>query len=87
MTENNNEQEDKEQDDSKEDSGGGNQSEIAKQTEKANAAAERLEKATEENEATIAKARLAGVAEAGKPEEKKTEETPVEYASRIVNNG
>ena len=64
------------------DSGKGDKSELVKQTEQANLAAERLEKAKEELEAAEAKRRLGGGSEAGQPQEKK-EETPKEYNDRI----
>ena len=60
----------------------GDKSELSKQTDAANAAAERMEKATEEFKAAEAKARLGGVTEAGQTQEKK-EETPKEYNDRI----
>ena len=81
MEEKNNEE--KGDEESKEDSGDGDESEIVKQTRLANEAAERMEKATAENEKSIAKARVAGVTEAGKEPEKKVVETPKEYAERM----
>ena len=59
------------------DSDKGNQSELAKETEQANVASERMEKATEELNAAEARRRLGGVTEAGQqtqivsPEDKK----------------
>ena len=50
------------------DSGKGDKSELVKQTEQANLAAERLEKAKEELEAAEAKRRLGGGSEAGQPQ-------------------
>ena len=62
-------------------------SEIVKQTEEANKAAERMANEREQLEATIAKAKLAGVTEAGKPAEEKKEETNQEYVDRMRKNG
>ena len=61
-------------------------SEIVKQTEEANKAAETMKEEREKLEATLAKAKLAGVTEAGKPAEEKKEETPLEYKDRIMAN-
>ena len=77
-----NEEKDKEKEPTSSDSGKGDKSELVKQTEQANLAAERLEKAKEELEAAEAKRRLDGGSEAGQPQEKK-EETPKEYNDRI----
>ena len=66
------------------DSEAGDKSELVKQTELANAAAERMEKATEELNAAEARRRLGGTTEAGTPAEKK-EETAKEYKDRIVS--
>ncbi len=74
--------------------GDGDKSELAKQTETANAAAERMEKAEkrlvgikEELEAIRAKNRLGGSSEAGKPAEEAKKETPREYAERMERGG
>lgn len=61
----------------------GNKSELAKETDAANIAAERMEKATEELNAAEAKRRLGGIAEGGIQKEKPKEETPLEYRTRI----
>ena len=61
-------------------------SEIVKQTEEANKAAVNLKEEREALEAATAKAKLAGVTEAGKPTEEKKEETPLEYKNRIMAN-
>ncbi len=53
----------------------GDKSELVKETEQANAASERMEKATEELNAAEAKRRLGGVTEAGQsPAKEPTEE-------------
>ncbi len=66
------------------DSEEGDKSELVKQTEAANAAAERMEKATEELNAAEARRRLGGTTEAGTPAEKK-EETDKEYKDRVMS--
>ena len=70
--------------------GDGDKSELAKQTETANAAAERMEKANEKaekillrNEELEATRTLGGGSEAGQPAEKAPEFTPDEKASRV----
>ncbi len=68
------------------DTGEGDKSELAKETELANAAAERMEKATERQEAAIAKARLGGISEAGQPPVEAKEETDKEYKDRIIGS-
>ncbi len=67
------EQEEEEGQSPADDSGDGDKSELAIETEAANAAAERMEKAKEEIDAAEAKRRLGGTAEAGisKPKPKK----------------
>ncbi len=60
----------------------GDKSALVKETEAANAAAERMEKATEELNAAEAKRRLGGVTDAGQAPVKK-EETAIEYRDRI----
>ena len=80
--ENNNEKEGEKSE--SENSGDGNQSELSKQTNAANAAAERMELATEALKAEQAKARLGGVTDAGqekKPEAK--DESDHEYRVRV----
>jgi hypothetical protein len=57
-----------------EDNGDGDKSELAKETDSANAAAERMEKATEELNAAEARRRLGGTAEAGQTPKKQTED-------------
>ena len=57
--------------------------EIVKQTDAANAAADRMEKATAELNKAEAKARLGGVTTGGKEENKPKEETDKEYRTRI----
>lgn len=65
------------------DTGEGDKSEMAKETDAANAAAERLEKANEKKENLIAKAKLAGVAEAGQETKKKEPLSDIEYAEAM----
>lgn len=67
-----------------EDTGEGDKSELAKETEQANAAAERMEQATEKLEAATAKARLGGVAEAGQQPVKKPEIDAEQYARNVI---
>lgn len=76
------EKETKKEEPAPDNAGEGDKSELAKETDAANAAAERMEKATEELNAAEAKRRLGGVTEAGQTPEKK-EETPKEYRARI----
>jgi len=66
-------------------SGEGFQSETNKKVEELNADTERINKAIAENENAKARQRLGGVAEAGQTAVKK-EETPKEYADRIMKN-
>lgn len=68
---------------STDDSGDGNQSELVKQTDAANAAAERMELATQALKAEQAKARLGGVTEAGQKKEEKKEESDHDYRVRV----
>ena len=65
------------------DTGEGDKSELVKQTELANAAAERMEKATEELNAAEARRKLGGMTEAGQVEKKKPL-TPEEVAERVA---
>lgn len=86
MTEENNEQKEKEEnktESSTDNSGEGNKPSLTEQIAEANLAAERMEKATAELKAEQAKARLAGVTEAGKPTEKPTKLTDQEYAEAL----
>ena len=57
-----------------EDNADGDKSELAKETDSANAAAERMEKATEELNAAEARRKLGGTAEAGQTPKKETED-------------
>jgi hypothetical protein len=62
----------------------GDKSELAKETDAANAAAERMEKATEELNAAEARRRLGGTAEAGaQPKPKPAKLTDTEYAEAL----
>ena len=61
----------------------GDKSELSKETELANTAAERMEQATEELKAAEAKARLGGIAVAGQPREKPKRLSDVEYAEKF----
>jgi len=84
-----NEEEENESSNSNDDKG--NKSKKINTIERANIAAERLEKANEEareilarQEEIISKRILGGESEAGKEQEKPKEETPKEYAERIL---
>ena len=65
------------------DSGEGDKSKLAVETEAANAAAERMENAKEELEATEARTRLGGTAEAGSVKEKPKRLTNTEYSDAM----
>lgn len=71
---------DKEEESASDDTGEGDKSELAKETDAANAAAERMEKATEELKAAEARRRLGGTTEAGGEAPKPPEIDNVEYA-------
>ena len=76
----------KEEEPTPDNSGEGDKSELAKETDAANAAAERMEKATEELKAAEAKQKLSGVIPAGQATKKEEEETPAEYTQRTMKN-
>ncbi len=65
------------------DSGKRDKSELAKETDAANEAAERLEKAKEDLDIAEAKRSLGGMTEAGGKEPEKKPETDEEYAERV----
>ena len=87
MTEDKNNEQEKEEEDKTEsttdNSGEGNISGLVKATDEANKASERMADERRQLDASIAKAKLAGVTEAGKPTESKKEETAKEYNDRI----
>ena len=72
------------QDTTTEDSGEGVQSETDKKVEQLNADTERINEAIAENENAKARQKLGGQSEAGKPSEKPKEETPEEYAKKVM---
>ena len=76
--------EEQEQENSKENTWEGIQSETAKETERINSETERLKKAIAEKENAEARAKIAGVTDAGIQPEKPVEETPAEYKDRIL---
>lgn len=59
-------------------------SETVKETERIQAETEQLNKAIAEKANADARAKIAGVADAGQPAEKPAEETPAEYAKRLT---
>ena len=65
----------------------GNESKTNDEVEKINADTERINKAIAENENAKARQRLGGITEAGKAPEKPKEETPQEYAERVIQGG
>ena len=67
------------------DAGEGDKSELVKQTDAANAAAERLEKAKKELDAAEALRRLGGGSEAGQEPVKPKEEEPVSYMEKALS--
>ncbi len=67
------------------DTGKGDKSQLAIETEAANAAAERMEQAKEELEAAEARTRLGGTTEAGGVKEEKVK-TPLEEAKSYVKD-
>lgn len=70
----------------KEDTGGGNIAEMDKATQAANTLIKEMGEERARLDNSLAKAKLAGIAEAGKPIEEKKEETPKEYADRVMRN-
>lgn len=66
-------------------SGEGDKTPLAIETDAANAAADRMVEEREKLEAATAQAKLAGTAEAGQQKEKPKEETPEEYANRVMS--
>ena len=90
MTEGNkdNEQEKEEEDKTEsttDNSGEGNISGLVKATDEANKASERMADERRQLDASIAKAKLAGVTEAGKPADKPKEESDKEYKDRVMS--
>jgi len=87
----NNEKKGEEDKPTTEDTGDGDNSSILEATEAANKAAERLETANAEQAKVNAEARtrglMGGLAEAGKPNEAKEEESPKEYVDRLMKTG
>ncbi len=73
-----------EQETKQEDTGEGVQSETVKETERIRAETERLNKAIAEKENADARAKIAGVTDAGVQPEPEKEETPAEYKDRIL---
>lgn len=67
----------------KEDNADGDKSELAKETDAANAAAERMEKATEELNAAEAKRRLGGTSEGGIESKPKLSKEEQEAKDRV----
>ena len=65
------------------DIGEGDKSETVKETERIREETERLNKAIAEKENADARAKIAGVTDAGEQPPKEPEETPAEYAKRI----
>ena len=62
-------------------------SDTVKDTERIQAETEQLNKAIAEKANADARAKIAGVADAGQPSGKPKEETPVEYKNRIEKEG
>lgn len=62
----------------------GLQSETAKETERINSETEGLDKAIAEKKNADARAKIAGVTDTGTQPPKKVEETPQEYAARVM---
>ena len=66
-----------------EDTGEGDESETVKETKRISAETERLNKTIAEKENADARAKIAGVTDAGIQPEPPKEETPAEYAKRV----